>query len=173
MRIKFIFFLSMLSIAVTLLMGGLNNAESSGTEPHKTSKTGKTSSQTDLISWRTLSDGRTEAKEKKMPILVDFYSEENCERCGALDKDVYSDSQLTEAISSNFIPVRVYKNKQMTIAEQALMDKLESGGECILAFLNSNGDIIRDQDGVQISTMEMIPPDKYTWFMDQALTHNN
>ena len=53
------------------------------------------------------------------------------------------------------------------------MDKLKTGGECVLAFLNADGTLIKDKNGALISSMEMIPPNKYNWFMDQALAHLN
>jgi len=125
----------------------------------------------ELIQWRTLKQGKEEATRRDMPVLVDFYFTKVCPRCVALEKDVYANEQLAERINQQFIPVRVYLNKELNREEKKLMDELKSGGECILAFLDPEGEIVKDDKGVQISTMEMIPPEKYTWYMDQALLH--
>jgi hypothetical protein len=124
-----------------------------------------------LIEWRTLEQGKAEAARRDMPVLVDFYFVKDCPRCIALEKDVYANGQLAERINRQFIPVRVYLNKELNREENKLMDKLKSGGECILAFLDPEGKIVKDDNGADISTMEMIPPEKYLWYMDQALLH--
>jgi hypothetical protein len=135
---------------------------------------GKASATTELVQWRTLKEGKIEARSRNMPVLVDFFVKgEDCPRCIALDREVYVNKYITNKINQKFVPVRVDLDKQLTREEQALMDELKTGGECILAFLNMDGTIIKDSKGVPISSMEMIPPDKYNWFMDQALTHRN
>ena len=122
-----------------------------------------------LIQWRTLNQGKTEAVKRNMPLLVDFYYPKDCPRCVALERDVYGNEHLAERINQHFIPVRVYLNKKLTREAKKLMDELKSGGECILAFLDPKGRIIKDSKGTYIGTMAMIPPEKFNWFMDQAL----
>ena len=122
-----------------------------------------------LIQWRTLNQGKTEAVNRNMPVLVDFYYPLDCPRCVALERDVYGNEHLAERINQHFIPVRVYLNKKLTREEKKLMAELKSGGECILAFLDPKGRIIKDSKGTYIGTMAMIPPEKFNWFMDQAL----
>jgi thiol-disulfide isomerase/thioredoxin len=124
-----------------------------------------------LIQWRTLKQGKAEATRRNMPVLVDFYFAHDCPRCIALDKDVYANEQIAERINRQFIPVRVYLNKGLSREEKKLMNELKGGGECILAFLDPKGKIVKDDKGADISTMEMIPPEKYIWYMDQALLH--
>lgn len=126
---------------------------------------------TELIQWRTLMQGKAEAVNRNMPVLVDFYFFKDCPRCIALEKDVYASQHLAERINQQFIPVRVYLNKELTREEKQLVAELKSGGECILAFLDPKGRIVKDNNGTHISTMEMIPPEKYKWYMDQALLH--
>ena len=134
---------------------------------------GKAYATTELVQWRTLKEGKIEARSRNMPVLIDFFVEENCPRCEALDREVYVNKYITNKINQKFVPVRVDLDKELTGEEQALMDKLKTGGECVLAFLNADGTIIKDSKGMPISSMEMIPPNKYNWFMDQALAHMN
>jgi len=134
---------------------------------------GKAGAITEMVQWRTLKEGKIEARSRNMPVLVDFFVKENCPRCIALGREVYVNKYITNKINQKFVPVRVDLDRQLTRQEQALIDELKTGCECVLAFLNADGTIIRDRKGVPISSMEMIPPDKYNWFMDQALTHRN
>jgi hypothetical protein len=134
---------------------------------------GKAYATTELVQWRTLKEGKSEARERNMPVLVDFYVTENCPRCEALDREVYVNIYITNKINEKFVPVRVDLDKKISREEQALMDELKTGGECVLAFLNADGTIIKDSKGATISSMEMLPPNKYNWFMDQALANLN
>jgi hypothetical protein len=134
---------------------------------------GNAGATTELVQWRTLMEGKKEARSRNMPVLVDFYVEHNCPRCEALDRQVYVNAYITNKINEKFVPVRVDLDKELNREEQALMDELKTGGECVLAFLNIDGTLICDKKGVPISSMEMIPPNKFNWFMDQALANMN
>jgi hypothetical protein len=133
----------------------------------------KIGAKTELVQWRTLKAGKQEARNRDMPVLVDFYVEVNCPRCEALDREVYVNMYITNKINQKFIPVRVDLDRQLTPEEQALLDELKTGGDCVLAFLHADGTLVKDKKGAPISSMKMIPPNKYNWFMDQALAHLN
>ena len=161
--------LSIGAMFLVFLNGNFNVAESMGKKHHKAGESVKS---LDLVEWRTLSAGKTEAQEKNMPMLVDFYTGLDCERCRSLDKEVYSDPKLTDAIKSKFVPVRVSLDRELMDEEKQLMEKLDSGGECVLAFLSPQGEIVADQkNGKPIATMEMLPPDKYMEYMELALNN--
>ncbi len=124
----------------------------------------------DLISWRTLEAGTEEARQRHLPVLIDFYSGgENCPRCLTLEQEVYSDEVVAAKANRDFVPVRIFKSKPLSPAETALSEKLQSGGECILAFLDSDGTVIKDEQGKDISSLEMLDAAKYLEFMDRAL----
>jgi thiol:disulfide interchange protein len=169
MKLGSFVFLCLGAMCFVLLSGNYNIAESMGKKPHKAGDAVKS---VNLIEWRDLSAGKIEAKAKNMPVLVDFYTEMDCKRCRALDKEVYSDPKLTDAIKNRFIPVRVILDKKLTDEEQQLTDLLDSGGECVLAFLSPQGKIVKDKkNGKPIATMEVIPPDKYMEYMELALNN--
>ena len=134
---------------------------------------GNAGATTELVQWRTLTEGKKEARSRNMPVLVDFYVEHNCPRCEALDREVYINMYITNKINEKFVPVRVNLDKRIGPEERALVDTLNTGGECVLAFLNADGTVIKDSKGATISSMEMLPPNKYNWFMDQALANLN
>lgn len=121
------------------------------------------------INWRTLAQGKPEAATKGMPVLVDFYFGEGCHRCMVFDNRIYSNNQVIEKIRQNFIPVRVDLTQDLSADEQQLEDKLLTGGECMLAFLNSAGNIVKDTTGKKICSMEMISRQEFMKYLDQAL----
>jgi len=122
-----------------------------------------------LIQWRSLAEGKKEAKEKGMPVLIDFYVGMNCIRCEYLERSVYTDPEFAAAVNKNFIPVRVNLNMGRTEDEAALLWKLSPKQECVLAFLDENGQIITDENGQPISSLEKLNKEQYLSYMAKAL----
>lgn len=125
--------------------------------------------QTSLIQWRILEAGKTEAAARRMPVLVDFYFGEGCHRCTAFDREIYSNPSICDRVNKNFVPVRVDLTDELTEAEEELSESLATGGECMLAFLDSTGRIIRNQERQMICTMQMITPEQFLDYLDKAL----
>jgi len=125
--------------------------------------------QASFIQWRTLEAGKAEAASRKMPILVDFYFGEGCPRCMAFDRKIYSSPAIATRINKNFIPVRVKLTGELTTAEKDLSEKLATGGECMLAFLDPAGNIIIDPDRQMICTMQMVTQEQFLDYLDEAL----
>jgi len=121
------------------------------------------------IRWRTLAEGSREAAETKRPCLVDFYFGANCHRCSQLDRHVYTNPYVIHRVNTEFIPVRIDLQKPLTEAEQALMEKMETGGECMLLFLHPDGTVLKDSTGVRVCTMGMISPEQFIRYLDRAL----
>lgn len=124
-----------------------------------------------LIQWRTLAQGTKEAREKGMPILIDFYAGFVCPRCNYFDSTLYTDPDIADMMNRNFIPVRVDLNRARTKAEGDLLMKLSPMQECVLAFLDKNGKIVTDKKGVPISSMEKLNKQQYMDYMKQALAN--
>jgi hypothetical protein len=125
--------------------------------------------QTSVVHWRTLEAGRSEAAARQMPVLVDFYFGEGCHRCMAFDQKIYASPAIVERVNKNFVPVRVILTDELTAAEKELSERLATGGECMLAFLDSTGRIITDQQRQMICTMQMITPEQFLDYLDKAL----
>ena len=104
-----------------------------------------------------------------MPVIIDFFAGVTCMRCEHFQQNLYSDIEVATAINNNFIPVRVYLTRARTEAEAALLWKLSPTHECVLAFLDKNGDIVTDESGQPISSMEMLNKEQYLSYMDKAL----
>jgi len=124
------------------------------------------------IDWRTLEEGKKEAKEKGMPVLIDFFFGAKCMRCDYFEKKLYSDPEVADAINKDFIPVRVYLSQPLSEEETALMKKLSPQEECVLAFLDQNGEIISDKNGQPISSMEVLNREQYLSYMIKALNNS-
>jgi thioredoxin-related protein len=124
-----------------------------------------------LIDWRNLEEGKNEAKGKGMPVLIDFFFGAKCMRCDYFEKTLYSDPEVADAINKEFIPVRVYLNLPLTEDETALLKKLSPQKECVLAFLDQNGEVISDENGQPISSMEVLNKEQYLSYMAKALSN--
>ena len=125
--------------------------------------------ETSLIKWRTLAEGRAEAHEKNMPCLVDFYFGEGCPRCVLLDQKVYSDPATANRINSHFVPVRIDLAGKLSGEEKKLAKHMETGGECMLLFLHASGKPVTTTKGHRICSMDMISPEQFAGYLDQAL----
>lgn len=125
----------------------------------------------ETIRWRTLNEGRVEAKERSLPCLVDFYFGPECHRCKQLDRNVYSNPYVIHRVNEEFVPVRIDLQKALSDEEQALMEKMETGGECMLLFLHPDGRVITDVSGVRVCTMGMITPEQFIEYLDRALNN--
>jgi len=121
------------------------------------------------LHWRRLAAGRQEAAAANRPVLVDFFVTVHCPRCGQMDSGVYEDPATIARINEQFVPVRVNLMEPLDQGEEALMAELGNDGECILAFLNPDGTVVRDGQGRRISTMGMLPPAEFNRYLDLAL----
>lgn len=121
------------------------------------------------IRWRTLAEGKIEAEKRNVPVLVDFFIGEICHRCIMVQKEVYNEPNLAARIEADFVPVRIWLSNDLTADEKALSAQLNNGDECILAFLDPQGKVVKNIQGKQISSMGMLPAHEYVRYMDEAL----
>ena len=122
-----------------------------------------------LVKWRSLADGEHEAKEKGMPVLIDFFSGGQCIRCEYFENTIYNDPEIADRVNRNFVPVRIYKNWEPTIAELKLIRQLSPDAECVLAFLDKNGHIVNDEKGEHISSFDQLDKKEFNAIVDKAL----
>jgi len=123
------------------------------------------------ITWRTLAQARAEALATNRPILIDFFTFQECPRCQDLVRFVYSDPTIIERINREFVPVRVNLDQPLSPDEKALATRLESGEECVLAFLSAKGSIVTHPNGKPICSLAMLTPEAFTDYLDEALKH--
>ena len=88
------------------------------------------------IAWvYTLSEGLTLAQSSKKPLMVDFFAEW-CGWCKKLDKDVYTDTDVS-ALSKEFICVKVDTDKYGQDASKYGVQGLPT-----IVFMNADGTVI-------------------------------
>lgn len=120
----------------------------------------------DSVTWLTLKEGAARAKVEKKPMLVDFFYGKGCPRCEKLEKAGYKDPAIAKRIMDDFIPVRVDLTKELTKEEKELGEKNDYKKECLLLFLDPEGNTIKDTSGKRISCAAMMDSDLLLKYLD-------
>jgi len=115
------------------------------------------------VHWISLRDGTEKARTEKKPMIVDFFFGKGCPRCESLEKEVYENPSIAKKINDDFIPIRVDLTKKLSPEEEALGNKYEFKHDCLLLFLDYNGDIVKDTAGKRLCFLDKIDPE---WFID-------
>ena len=122
----------------------------------------------DGIQWYSLKDGMEKAKQEKMPLIVDFWYGEGCPRCARMQKDIYGDPLIVKKIMDDFIPIKIDLAKALTAEEEALGDKYEYKHECLLLFLDHNGEVLSDTGGKRLCFMDSVDPEWFVSYLDMV-----
>jgi len=120
------------------------------------------------VNWHSLKDGVKKAKLEKKPILVDFGIVKGCPRCEFLMKNVYSKDEIVKKINSDFIPVFISLMKELTPEEKALGEKYDYKNDCLLLFLDSEGNIIKDPGGKKMCFADKVEPEVFIKYLEQV-----
>lgn len=118
------------------------------------------------IRWLSLKDGMEKAKLEKKPMIVDFFFGKGCPRCESLQKNVYDKPSIAKKIAEDFIPVMVDLTKKITPEEEDLGKKYDFKNDCLLLFLDHNGNIIKDPSGKRLCFVEDIEPELFIRYLD-------
>lgn len=124
------------------------------------------------IDWYSLSEGRALALEQQKPLMVDFYAPEGCYRCEKYAKYLWSNPEITEMVKKDFILVRINLAANMTSEEIAIGRKYDYDYNCMLIFLDCNGEIIEDVSGTNMCFVDYVEPDWFRKHLDRALAQN-
>ena len=120
------------------------------------------------VNWVTLKEGTERAKTEKKPMLVDFFFNEECPRCAPLVKNVYSNSMLVEKINRDFVPVKIDLTKPLSPEEDALGKAYDYKNDCLLLFLDSSGNIVKDPGGKKLCFIDDIDPETFGNYLDMV-----
>ena len=119
------------------------------------------------VKWLTLKEGTEKAKVEKKPMIVDFFYGKGCPRCEALQKGVYDEPSISKKIMDDFIPVRVdLKENKLTKEEDALGKKFDYKKDCMLLFLDSDGNVIKDPLGKRLCFVDTVEPKQFIEYLD-------
>lgn len=122
------------------------------------------------VKWLPLKEGMEKAKVEKKPMIVDFFYGMECPRCAALQKGVYDEPSIAKKIMDDFVPVRVDLKKELSKEEEALGNKFDYKKDCLLLFLDSNGDIIKDPLGKRLCFIDTVEPKQFIEYLDMIKT---
>lgn len=120
------------------------------------------------VNWVTLKEGTEQAKIEKKPMLVDFFFNEECPRCARLVKNVYSNAMLVEKINRDFVPIKIDLTKKLSPEEDALGKAYDYKNDCLLLFLDSNGNIVKDPGGKKLCFIDDIDPEIFGNYLDMV-----
>ena len=124
------------------------------------------SSAVEEIKWYSLKEGMEKAKQEKKPTIVDFWYGEGCPRCARMQKNIYGDPLISKKIVDDFIPIKIDLTKALTEEEEALGNKYEYKHECLLLFLDHNGEILSDTGGKRLCFMDSLDPEWFVSYLD-------
>lgn len=122
------------------------------------------------IHWWRLSEGLVAAKAQNKPLVVDFYTPEECARCRAMEKYVYSVPEIIRKLNTEFIPVRVDLSKPLTAQERALGEKYDYKNDCLLLFLDPQGEVI-ELEGQKLCFVDYVPPEWFLRYLQEGKRH--
>ncbi len=123
------------------------------------------------IIWQTLAQGKAKAASLHLPSLVDFYYGPQCPRCSAFDRKIYNDPDIISRINNQFVAIRIDLRYPLNPEEQALSDTMQTDGECMLMFLNSEGAVVKTEHGAPICSMDELSTAEFNSYLDQALSN--
>ena len=98
---------------------------------------------TEKVKWLPLKEGMERARVEKKPMLVDFAVAKGCPRCDFLQKNVYSKDEIVRKINSDFVSILIDLSKKLTPEEKALGEKYDYKSDCLLLFLDYEGNVIK------------------------------
>jgi thioredoxin-related protein len=121
------------------------------------------------VQWLSLKDGLIKAKIEKRPLIVDFFYGKGCPRCESLQKNVYNDPLISKKIMNYFVPVKIDLTRPLTAEEDALGKKFDYKNECLLLFLDHNGELISDTKGKKLCFVDNVDPEWFNSYLDMIM----
>ena len=118
------------------------------------------------VQWLPLKEGFAKAKLENKPCIVDFFYGKGCPRCEKLQQNVYDDPIISKKIMDDFVPIRIDLSKPLNEEEEALGKKFDYKMDCLLLFLDHNGEIITDTQGKRLCFMDNVEPDWFVSYLD-------
>jgi thioredoxin-related protein len=124
---------------------------------------------TDGVQWLSLNEGMEKAKMEKKPVIVDFFFGKGCPRCEKLQSNVYENPSIAKKIMDDFVPVRVdLTKKKLSKEEEALGNKYDFKNDCLLLFLDHEGNIVKDPGGKRLCFVDYVEPDVFIQYLDMV-----
>ena len=120
------------------------------------------------VKWLPLKEGMERARVEKKPMLVDFAVAKGCPRCDFLQKNVYSKDEIVRKINSDFVPILIDLSKKLTPEENALGEKYDYKSDCLLLFLDYEGNVIKNPEAGRMCFPDKIEPEVFIKYLDSV-----
>jgi len=120
------------------------------------------------IHWFSLNEGTEKAKAEKKPMIVDFFYGKGCPRCEVLQRGVYDNPTIAEKITDEFVPIRVDLTKKLTEEEKKLGNKYDFKNDCLILFMDYQGNVIKDPSGKRLCFADTVEPEWFVRYLDMV-----
>ncbi|HUO76216.1 MAG TPA: thioredoxin family protein [Thermodesulfovibrionales bacterium] len=120
------------------------------------------------IHWFSLKEGTEKSKAEKKPMIVDFFYGKGCPRCEALQKGVYDNPTIAKKINDEFVPIRVDLTKKLTEEEEKLGNKYDFKNDCLLLFMDYQGNVMKDPSGKRLCFADTVEPEWFVQYLDMV-----
>lgn len=120
------------------------------------------------IHWFSLKEGTEKAKAEKKPMIVDFFYGKGCPRCEVLQKGVYDNPAIAKKITDEFVPIRVDLTKKLTEEEEKLGNKYDFKNDCLLLFMDYQGNVMKDPSGKRLCFADTVEPEWFVQYLDMV-----
>ena len=120
------------------------------------------------VNWHSFKEGMAKARLEKKPLLVDFGVVKGCPRCEFLLKNVYSSDEIIRKINSDFVPVFIDLEKDLSADEKSLGEKYDYKSDCLLLFLDYEGNVIKDPHGGKMCFVDKVEPEVFIKYLEQV-----
>lgn len=118
------------------------------------------------VKWYALAEGQAKSKAEGKPVILDFFYGKGCPRCEFLEKEVYNNPQIAKKIMDDFIPIRIDLSKKLSPEEQGLGEKYGFKNDCLLVFLDMQGEIMKGTGGKKLCFVDKVDPDEFITYLD-------
>lgn len=120
------------------------------------------------VKWMSLKEGSEKARTEKKPMVVDFFFGEGCPRCVKLVQNVYKHPTIVSRLNNDFVPVMVDLSKKLTAEEEALGNAHDYKNDCLLLFLDPDGNVVKDPMGKKLCFVEDLDPEIFGKYLDMV-----
>jgi thioredoxin-related protein len=121
-----------------------------------------------LVHWHSLAEAKKIAAAEKKPMIVDYYVPEGCNRCELMDRKVYNDPEIAREINEGFAAARVIVSRPMTDEEKELGRRYDFNFDCLLLFLDSEGNVLKDAGGGRMCFAQFVDPKWFAQYLARA-----
>ncbi len=118
------------------------------------------------MKWFSLKEGMEKARAEKKPMIVDFFFGKGCPRCEFLQEKVYNDPVVSGKLMADFVPIRVDLTRKLNKEEEELGSRYDFKNDCLLLFLDSQANIIKDPGGKKLCFVDKVDPEEFVKYLD-------